>query len=32
MRPKSTRYMAIGNALHLAIEMAVSLILPYIGL
>ena len=32
MRPKGTRYMAMGIALLLAIVMAVSLILPYIGL
>ena len=32
MRPKRTRYMAMGIALLLAIVMAVSLILPYIGL
>lgn len=32
MRPKWTRYMAMGIALLLAIAMAVSLILPYIGL
>ena len=32
MRPKWTRYMAMGVALLLAIVMAVSLILPYIGL
>ncbi len=32
MRPKWTRYMAMGIALLLAIVMAVSLILPYIGL
>ena len=32
MRPKWTRYMATGIALLLAIVMAVSLILPYIGL
>ena len=32
MRPKWTRYMAMGIALLLAIVMAVSLSLPYIGL
>lgn len=32
MRPKWTRYMAMGIALLLAIVLAVSLILPYIGL
>ncbi len=32
MRPKWTRYFAMGIALLLAIVMAVSLILPYIGL
>ena len=32
MRPKWTRYMAMGIALLLAIVMAVSLILPDIGL
>ena len=32
MRPKWTRYMAMGIALLLPIVMAVSLILPYIGL
>ena len=32
MRPKWPRYMAMGIALLLAIVMAVSLILPYIGL
>lgn len=32
MRPKWTRYMAMGIALLLAIVMAVSLILPHIGL
>ena len=32
MRPKWTRYMAMGIALLLAIVMPVSLILPYIGL
>ena len=32
MRPKWTRYMAMGIALLRAIVMAVSLILPYIGL
>ena len=32
MRPTWTRYMAMGIALLLAIVMAVSLILPYIGL
>lgn len=32
MRPKWTRHMAMGIALLLAIVMAVSLILPYIGL
>lgn len=32
MRPKWTRYMAMGIALLLAIVVAVSLILPYIGL
>ena len=32
MRPKWVRYMAMGIALLLAIVMAVSLILPYIGL
>ncbi len=32
MRSKWTRYFAMGIALLLAIVMAVSLILPYIGL
>ncbi len=32
MRPKWTRYFAMGIALLLAIVLAVSLILPYIGL
>lgn len=32
MRPKWTRYIAMGIALLLAVVMAVSLILPYIGL
>ena len=32
MRPKWTRYIAMGIALLLAIVMAVSLVLPYIGL
>ena len=32
MKPKWVRYMAMGIALLLAIVMAVSLILPYIGL
>ncbi len=32
MKPKWTRYMAMGVALLLAIVMAISLILPYIGL
>lgn len=32
MRPKWTRYFAMGVALLLAIVMAVSLVLPYIGL
>ena len=32
MRPKWTRYFAIGIALLLAIVMAVTLVLPYLGL
>ena len=32
MSPKWTRYFAMGIALLLAIVMAVSLVLPYIGL
>ena len=32
MRPKWTRYMAMGIALLLAVVMLVSLVLPYIGL
>lgn len=32
MRPKWTRYLAMGSALLLAIVMALSLVLPYIGL
>lgn len=32
MRPKWTRYVAMGIALLLAVVMAVSLVLPYIGL
>ncbi len=32
MRPKWTRYLAMGIALLLAIVMALSLVLPYIGL
>ncbi len=32
MRPKWTRYFAMGIALLLAIVMAVTLILPYLGL
>ena len=32
MRPKWTRYMAMGIALLLAIVMAVTLVLPYLGL
>lgn len=32
MRPKWTRYFAMGIALLLAIVMAVTLVLPYIGL
>ena len=32
MRPKWTRYLAMGIALLLAIVMALSLGLPYIGL
>ena len=31
-RPKWTRYLAMGIALLLAIVMALSLVLPYIGL
>ena len=32
MRPKWTRYVAMGIALLLAIVMAVTLVLPYLGL
>ena len=32
MRPKWTRYLAMGIAPLLAIVMALSLVLPYIGL
>ena len=32
MRPKWTRYFAMGIALLLAIVMAVTLVLPYMGL
>ena len=32
MRPKWTRYVAMGIALLLAFVMLVSLVLPYIGL
>lgn len=32
MRPKWTRYFAMGIALLLAIVMAVTLFLPYLGL
>lgn len=32
MRPKWTRYFAMGVALLLAIVMAVTLVLPYLGL
>ena len=32
MRPKRTRYFAKGIALLLAIVMAVTLVLPYLGL
>lgn len=32
MRPKWTRYFAMGIALLLAIVMAVTLLLPYLGL
>ena len=32
MRPKWTRYFAMGIALLLAIVMAASLVLPYLGL
>ena len=32
MRPKWTRYLAMGIALLLAIVMALSLVHPYIGL
>ena len=32
MRPKWTRYCAMGIALLLAIVMAVTLVLPYLGL
>lgn len=32
MRPKWTRYLAMGIALLLAIVMALLLVLPYIGL
>lgn len=32
MRPKWTRYFAMGIALLLAIVMTISLVLPYIGL
>ena len=32
MRPKCTRYVAMGIALLLAVVMLVALVLPYIGL
>ena len=32
MRPKWTRYFSMGIALLLAIVMAVTLVLPYLGL
>ena len=32
MRPKWTRYFAMGIALLLALVMAVTLVLPYLGL
>ena len=32
MRPKWTRYVAMGIALLLAVVMLVALVLPYIGL
>lgn len=32
MRPKWTRYVAMGIALLLAVAMLVALVLPYIGL
>ena len=32
MRPKWTRYFAMGIALLLAIVMAVTLVVPYLGL
>ena len=32
MRPKWTRYFAMGIALLMAIVMAVTLVLPYLGL
>lgn len=32
MRPRWTRYFAMGIALLLAIVMAVTLVLPYLGL
>lgn len=32
MRPKWTRYFAMGIALLLAIVMSVTLVLPYLGL
>ena len=32
MRPKWTRYVAMGIALLLAVGMLVALVLPYIGL
>lgn len=32
MRPKWTKYFAMGIALLLAIVMAVTLVLPYLGL
>lgn len=32
MRPKWTRYFAMGIAMLLAIVMAVTLVLPYLGL
>lgn len=32
MRPKWTRYFAMGIALLLAIVMAITLVLPYLGL
>lgn len=32
MRPKWTRYVAMGVALLLAVVIAISLVLPYIGL